>query len=116
MPLSFCLQKHSKALMFLNCASLERQMTRQHFLKWTAPAKSWVGARLGAPQNQALTRLSRKLSDIGLQPVWLTLLTAKLERAVPIRVLADVAVVSQVFQDCAPHFQRIHRALCFKKY
>src|SRR5258708_30790594 len=41
--------------------------------------------------------------------------TLCLERAVPIPVLADVAVVSQVFQDCAPHFQRIHRALRLEK-
>src|SRR6266851_718185 len=68
MSLSFRLQKHSKALMFLNCASPEPQMTRQRFLKWTQPAKSRLRPRLAAPQDQALTSLSRKLSDIGLQP------------------------------------------------
>src|SRR5258708_23811875 len=64
MPLSFRLQKHSKALMFLNCASPECEMTRQRFLKWTQPAKSRLRPRLAAPQNQALTSLLRKLSDI----------------------------------------------------
>src|SRR5260370_42130547 len=58
MSLSFRLQKHSKALMFLNCASPERQMTRQRFLKWTQPAKSRPQPRLAAPQNQALTHPS----------------------------------------------------------
>src|SRR5258706_8796204 len=39
-------------------------MTRQRFRKWTQPAKSRLRPRLAALQNQALTRLSRKLSDI----------------------------------------------------
>src|SRR6267154_6292280 len=68
MPLSFRLHKYSKALMFLNFASPERQMTRQRFFKWTQPAKSRLRPRLAAPQNRALTGQSRKLSDIGLKP------------------------------------------------
>src|SRR5258706_11433334 len=51
-----------------------------------------------------------------LQPVLPTFLTVKLEHAGPIRVLADVAIISQVLQNCAPHFKRVHRALCFEKH